>query len=76
MHGLGDTANGWKDAMQAIVARFPFIQCILPTAPTMGITFQGGQATTAWHDIEDLENLDKNTFKYKDESRQLWGLLM
>merc|ERR1712228_259223 len=71
MHGLGDTANGWKDAMQAIVGKFPFIHCILPTAPTMPITFQGGAPTTAWHDIENLQNLTKNTFKYKEESAQL-----
>ena len=37
----------------------------------MPITFQGGMKTTAWHDIEDLQNLTKNEFKYKNDTRKL-----
>jgi len=76
MHGLGDTAAGWTDVMQKITRTFPHIRCILPTAPRMGITFQGGMPTTAWHDIEDLQNLTKNQFKYKEESRALINALI
>ena len=71
MHGLGDTAYGWKDALEAIVDKLPYIQAILPTAPKMSITFQGGAKTTAWHDIEDLQNLANNTFKYKEDCQKL-----
>ena len=71
MHGLGDSADGWTSALEAIVAKLPYIQAILPTAPQMRITFQGGAKTTAWHDIEDLQNLGNNKFKYKEDCKVL-----
>eukprot|EP01083_Nonionella_stella_P192712 712185_1 len=71
MHGLGDTAAGWSDALGAIQKKLPYIQCILPTAPAIPITFQGGMSTTAWHDIEDIQNLQNNAFKHKDDSLKL-----
>mmetsp|Transcript_23290 Transcript_23290/g.37093 ORF Transcript_23290/g.37093 Transcript_23290/m.37093 type:complete len:275 (+) Transcript_23290:51-875(+) len=71
MHGLGDTAMGWTNAIEAIISKMPYITGILPTAPMISITFQGGQAATAWHDIEDLQNLTNNTFKYKEDSLKL-----
>eukprot|EP01083_Nonionella_stella_P262938 893680_1 len=71
MHGLGDTANGWTGALQAIIGQLPYIQCVLPTAPLLNITFQGGQKCTAWHDIEDLQNLQNNKFEYKEDSKRL-----
>jgi len=76
MHGLGDTAQGWSDAMEGITNRFPHIQSILPTAPSMPITFQGGMRTTAWHDIEDIQNLTQNEFKYKEDTRKLINALI
>lgn len=76
MHGLGDTAAGWTDAMRSISRKFPHIQCKVPTAPTMPITFQGGMQTTAWHDIEDIQNLTKNEFKYKADTRRLINQLI
>jgi len=32
--------------------------------------------TTAWHDIEDIQNLTKNEFKYKEDTRKLINALI
>lgn len=54
MHGLGDTANGWLDAAEAIASREPSLLFLLPTAPTRKVTLNMGATMPAWYDIIGL----------------------
>ena len=53
-HGLGDTADGWKDAAFEMSNRLPHVKWILPTAPTNPVTLNGGMRMPSWYDIESL----------------------
>ena len=54
MHGLGDTASGWRDIGEEIVTRFPYIKVILPTSSTRPVTLNMGARMPAWYDITGL----------------------
>jgi len=50
-HGLGDTGQGWAQLMQGISPIVPGVKFILPTAPTVHVTVNGGIEMPAWYDI-------------------------
>ena len=51
-HGLGDTAAGWGDLVPHFAQACPAIdKIIVPTAPTVAVTVNGGAQCTAWFDI-------------------------
>lgn len=55
MHGLGDTAHGWIGTVKGFLApAMPHVRFILPTAPTVPVTLNGGFPMPAWYDIESL----------------------
>lgn len=51
LHGLGDSARGWQTGAELFAARMPHVKFVVPTAPTIPITLQGGLPSTAWCDI-------------------------
>ena len=52
LHGLGDTADGWRDGVSAFQLRRTRV--VLPTAPVRPVTINGGMAMNAWFDIAGL----------------------
>jgi predicted esterase len=53
-HGLGDTGHGWEDAIQMIQGqrgRLNEVKFILPHAPQIPITVNGGMRMPGWFDI-------------------------
>ena len=54
MHGLGDSGDGWLDAAQAMAKSMPYIKFILPNAPQIPVTLNGGMRMPAWYDITGL----------------------
>lgn len=58
LHGLGDTGRGWADIFGPTsfvsVPSDPF-KVLLPTAPTQGVTINGGMAMPSWYDIYGLD---------------------
>ena len=54
MHGLGDTGMGWKEPMKALQGAFPGLKVVLPTAPDLPVSLNGGMMMPAWYDIVGL----------------------
>ncbi|CAG9771131.1 unnamed protein product [Ceutorhynchus assimilis] len=53
LHGLGDTGQGWAQAMHAI--RAPFMKVICPTAKTIPVTLNAGFRMPSWFDLKTLD---------------------
>lgn len=53
MHGLGDTAMGWYQALWGLAPR---MKIVLPTAETRPITLNGGMSMPGWFDIVGLDS--------------------
>ena len=70
LHGLGDTAEGWSDVMEhQFRTRLPHVRFVLPTANEYPITLNQGFRCTAWHDITELNEIDKgNVFLDENEA--------
>ncbi|PHJ16174.1 phospholipase carboxylesterase, partial [Cystoisospora suis] len=53
LHGLGDTAAGWRDVLPLLstLPCFMSLRIILPTAPIRPISLNGGMPMPAWGDI-------------------------
>lgn len=66
LHGLGDTADGWADAMPQL--KVPKTKFILPTANSIPINLNGNHRMPGWSDIfglspdspEDKPGLEKS----------------
>lgn len=55
LHGLGDTAAGWAFLPQYLEARgLGHVDFVLPTAPSIPITINGGMVMPGWFDMADL----------------------
>ncbi|GAO20152.1 uncharacterized protein UV8b_04962 [Ustilaginoidea virens] len=56
-HGLGDTGHGWSDAVELWRRRqrLEEIKFILPHAPSIPITMNGGFQMPGWFDIRTIE---------------------
>lgn len=49
MHGLGDNAFGWSDAVkESFAPKLPHVKFIVPTATEMAVTINGGMEMPAW----------------------------
>ncbi|KAJ3125614.1 hypothetical protein HK100_010713, partial [Physocladia obscura] len=42
LHGLGDSGYGWQPVAEQLAPLFPHVKFILPNAPTIPITVNGG----------------------------------
>ena len=52
LHGLGDTAEGWREtAEEVFTARLPKHRVLLLNAPTIPVDMFGGQAAPAWYNL-------------------------
>ncbi|PWO00969.1 Phospholipase/carboxylesterase [Tilletiopsis washingtonensis] len=58
-HGLGDSGAGWLDVARMLQQRpkLAHVRFILPNAPVLPITLNGGMPMPAWFDISSLEDL-------------------
>lgn len=56
-HGLGDSASGGlSDVVEGMWSpRLPWVKFILPTAPVIPVTLNGGMPMPAWYDIVGLD---------------------
>lgn len=71
MHGLGDTARGWKDSVMRMSRILPHLKWVLPTAPTAPVTINGGVQMPSWYDIETLsESRHAQNCKGLEESQE------
>eukprot|EP01054_Gregarina_sp_Poly1_P001121 Gregarina_sp_Poly_1__1120@NODE_1274_length_4520_cov_241_024927_g133_i1_p4_GENE_NODE_1274_length_4520_cov_241_024927_g133_i1NODE_1274_length_4520_cov_241_024927_g133_i1_p4_ORF_typecomplete_len215_score24_57Abhydrolase_2/PF02230_16/6_9e54FSH1/PF03959_13/3_3e09Esterase_phd/PF10503_9/6_1e08Hydrolase_4/PF12146_8/18Hydrolase_4/PF12146_8/0_00012Peptidase_S9/PF00326_21/5_5e06Abhydrolase_6/PF12697_7/8_2e06DLH/PF01738_18/9_5e06Abhydrolase_3/PF07859_13/1_9e05Chlorophyllase2/PF12740_7/84Chlorophyllase2/PF12 len=59
MHGLGDTAEGWKQTFVQFLGNEPKLanttKVILPTAPVRPISLNGGMPMPGWSDIYSVD---------------------
>lgn len=63
-HGLGGSCYKWKSGIGQFAKEMPHVKFIVPTAPTIPVTFKGGAQCSAWFDIcmrgttqQDLRNV-------------------
>lgn len=77
MHGLGDTANGFEDVATLWHGQLPHVKFVLPTAPTVPVTLNGGMPMPAWYDIVSLteDRADQPVAGIQDSRRRIQGLL-
>eukprot|EP01013_Petalomonas_cantuscygni_P038808 TRINITY_DN70023_c0_g1_i1.p1 TRINITY_DN70023_c0_g1~~TRINITY_DN70023_c0_g1_i1.p1 ORF type:complete len:305 (-),score=13.65 TRINITY_DN70023_c0_g1_i1:462-1274(-) len=54
LHGLGDTSAGWAPVCRQLSPHLPHVKFILPTAPSIPVTLNGGMVMPAWFDIISL----------------------
>ncbi|CAE6346443.1 unnamed protein product [Rhizoctonia solani] len=57
-HGLGDTGDGWRPVATMLASQFPYVKWILPHAPVMPITINGGIEMPGWFDLYSLGKSD------------------
>jgi predicted esterase len=58
MHGLGDSADGWKFLSDMLhkYEQFQSVNFIFPNAPIKPLTVAGGQPISQWFDIFEMGN--------------------
>jgi len=57
-HGLGDTGEGWRPVAHMLASQFPHVKWILPHAPAVPVTINGGMVMPAWFDLYSLGKSD------------------
>ena len=55
-HGLGDSAHGWVQPALQLCSELPWTRWVLPSAPKMPVTLNGGKLKPAWYDIVELSD--------------------
>ncbi|TMW60998.1 hypothetical protein Poli38472_014459 [Pythium oligandrum] len=76
VHGLGDTAHGWADAMGMLSKDLPHIKFILPTAKSQPVTLNMGMRMPSWYDIKSLTKTEGDDADGIEESRErLLGII-
>ncbi|DAZ95385.1 TPA: hypothetical protein N0F65_001043 [Lagenidium giganteum] len=71
VHGLGDTAHGWADAMQQLSRELTHVKFVLPTARAQPVTLNMGMRMPSWYDIKSLTKSDDDDAAGIDESRDI-----
>ncbi|KAF7302126.1 Phospholipase/carboxylesterase [Mycena indigotica] len=70
VHGLGDSGLGWQPVAEMLNKELPQVKWVLPNAPTMPVTANGGMVMPSWFDIlsfgfdskEDREGMLKTVY--------------
>ncbi|CCO26535.1 lysophospholipase II [Rhizoctonia solani AG-1 IB] len=57
-HGLGDTGDGWRPVATMLASQFPYVKWVLPHAPVLPITINGGMEMPGWFDLYSLGKSD------------------
>ncbi|KAI0125292.1 Phospholipase/carboxylesterase/thioesterase [Xylariales sp. AK1849] len=70
VHGLGDTGYGWSSAVEnwRRRSRLEEVKFILPHAPQIPITCNGGMRMPGWYDILALTGVTDDLRKTQDEA--------
>ncbi|KAH9854930.1 Phospholipase/carboxylesterase [Lenzites betulinus] len=58
IHGLGDTGYGWKSVADMFAAEMPHVKWVLPHAPKIPITANGGMVMPGWFDVFQFGAID------------------
>ncbi|CAD6577459.1 MAG: hypothetical protein TREMPRED_001951 [Tremellales sp. Tagirdzhanova-0007] len=66
VEGLGDSGHGWLPVAKSMWSTFPNVKWILPHAPTIPITINGGMRMPGWFDLANLDRLTDSA--YDDEA--------
>ena len=59
MHGLGGNPETWEPVLRRFSVALPHIRFILPTAPKIPLTLEGGTPTISWYDIYSFSSKSK-----------------
>ncbi|KAI0638593.1 Phospholipase/carboxylesterase [Trametes polyzona] len=54
VHGLGDTGYGWKPVADMFATEMPHVKWVLPHAPTIPVTANGGVKMPGWFDVYEF----------------------
>ncbi|KAJ3013930.1 hypothetical protein NUW54_g1445 [Trametes sanguinea] len=54
VHGLGDTGYGWKPVADMFAAEMQHVKWVLPHAPSIPVTANGGMKMPGWFDIYEF----------------------
>ncbi|KAI0774740.1 Phospholipase/carboxylesterase [Trametes elegans] len=57
VHGLGDTGYGWKPVADMFASEMPHVKWILPHAPVIPVTVNGGTPMPSWFDIFEFHSI-------------------
>ena len=68
MHGLGDSADGWRDTAESWHRAMPYAKFIVPTSKNRPVTLNGGMPMPAWYDIVGLDDRASESCEGIDES--------
>ncbi|KAJ7739925.1 Phospholipase/carboxylesterase/thioesterase [Mycena metata] len=55
VHGLGDSGAGWKPVADMFKRELPHVKWVLPNAPSMSVTANGGMVMPSWFDIYSFD---------------------
>ncbi|PTB62221.1 Phospholipase/carboxylesterase [Trichoderma citrinoviride] len=77
VHGLGDSGNGWADAVQLWQRkhRLDEVKFVLPNARVMPISVNGGLPMPAWFDVKALGPSAGRTLDGKSRDEDEQGIL-
>ncbi|KXJ93742.1 Phospholipase/carboxylesterase/thioesterase [Microdochium bolleyi] len=70
LHGLGDTGHGWASAVEnwRMRSRLNHVKFLLPHAPMIPITCNGGMQMPGWYDIAALTGRVEDLRSNQDEA--------
>lgn len=74
LHGLGDSGHSWAFGLKGMRVALPNTKIVCPTAPQAKVTLNNGHASTSWHDLGSLSEIDseeKNTYAGVDENLKI-----
>ncbi|KAH9899448.1 Phospholipase/carboxylesterase [Cubamyces lactineus] len=58
VHGLGDTGYGWKPVADMFAGEMQHVKWVLPHAPTIPVTANGGMQMPGWFDIYEFGSIN------------------
>lgn len=69
LHGLGDSGAGFLDLAQFLQKSMPHTRFVLPHAPNMPVTLNGGMVMPAWYDLKGIWDRENEDFEGIEEAR-------
>jgi lysophospholipase-2 len=69
IHGLGDTNRGWSDIALYMHEHLPSTKFVLPNAPMMPVTLNGGHRMPSWYDLAGAGSRFEEACRGIDDSR-------
>ncbi|EIW61403.1 Phospholipase/carboxylesterase [Trametes versicolor FP-101664 SS1] len=58
VHGLGDSGFGWKPVADMFASEMPHVKWIMPHAPKIQITANGGMLMPGWFDVFEFGSIN------------------